>query len=126
MTDEQGPFVSGRGGARLGAGRKPDAEKTDAYLLMVKARAQKEVLAAKKADLELKQISGALISVDEVIRVVDQAARACKEHLLGISGRYADVFAAESDARKIERILDREIRDALQHIVDAGFHGYGN
>jgi hypothetical protein len=57
---------------------------------------------------------------------VDQAARACKEHLLGISGRYADVFAAESDARKIERILDREIRDALQHIVDAGFHGYGN
>ena len=125
MTDEQVPFVSGRGGARPGAGRKPDAEKTDAYLLFAKAKAQKEVLAAKKADLELKQISGALISVDEVIRVVDQAARACKEHLLGIPGRYADVFAAELDARKIERVLDQEIRDALQHIVDAGFHGYG-
>lgn len=125
-TATQASVGIGRGGARPGAGRKPKTEQNDAYLLYAKAKAQKEAYSAKKAELELKSIQGSLITVEDVITVVDQAVRSCKEHLLGIAGRYADVFAAETDGRTIERILDSEIRKALQRIVESGIHGYSS
>jgi hypothetical protein len=121
---------SGRGGKRPGAGRPKGAsdypkttERNDAFLLYAKAKAQKEAYAAKKAELEVKQMQGELIAVADVMVVVDQAGRACKEHLLGIAGRFGDVFAAESDGRAIERMIDAEIRAALQHIVDVKLNG---
>lgn len=59
-----------------------------------------------------------LISLESVYRVIDGAVTACREGLQGIPGRFASILAAESDAAEIERILDVEIRRALEHISD--------
>jgi hypothetical protein len=122
-TATQAPAGIGRnGGARPGAGRKPKTEQNDAYLLYAKAKAQKEAYSAKKAELELKLMNGALVAVDDVIPVVTDVVRSCKEYLLGIPGRFSDLFAAETDARAIERVLESEIRAALQKIAEVNLH----
>jgi phage terminase Nu1 subunit (DNA packaging protein) len=123
---------SGKGGARTGAGRKkggtnstPQAsgifaeQKAAAILEMAEAKAKRESYMAHLAELEYKQKQGELIHVESVFKVIDTAATSCREHLMGIPGRFASIFAAEVDAMKIEQELEAEIRTALQHIADA-------
>jgi hypothetical protein len=46
-------------------------------------------------------------------RTIEQCATAFKSRLQGTPDEYASVFAGETDAKKIEGILDREIWNAL-------------
>ena len=69
------------------------------------------------AELEYKQRRRELISLPEVMRVVEIATVSCREGLQGIPGRYASILAAETDAWAIEHMLDAEIRDALNKVA---------
>ena len=83
------------------------------------AKAKRESYLAHLAELEYKEKERQLIRVEDVLKVIDTAATSCREHLMGIPGRFASIFASETDARTIEEELDAEIRTALQHIADA-------
>lgn len=121
---------SGKGGARPGAGRpkgtghrqQADAGNTapmKAAALMANARAKKEMYLANLAEIEYQQKRGELIRIETVFRVIDAATTACREYLTGLPGRWASILAAETDEREIERLMDQEIRQALQQLVDA-------
>jgi len=71
------------------------------------------------AELDCKAKQRELIHVDDAKKVIDFAATSCREHLMGIPGRFADIFAAETDARQIESDLEAEIRAALMRIAEA-------
>jgi hypothetical protein len=126
-TDDE--IYTGKGGRRPGAGAPKGnrnrsggvlgEEGTKANLVIKNARAKKEMYLANLAELEFKQKQGELIHVESVFKVIDTAATSCREHLMGIPGRFASIFAAEVDAMKIEQDLESEIRTALQHIADA-------
>jgi hypothetical protein len=126
-TDDE--IYTGKGGRRPGAGAPKGnrnrsggvlgEEGTKANLVIKNARAKKEMYLANLAELEFKQKQGELIHVESVFKVIDTAATSCREHLMGIPGRFASIFAAEVDAMKIEQDLEAEIRTALQHIADA-------
>jgi hypothetical protein len=122
-------IYTGKGGRRPGAGAPKGnrnrsggvlgEEGTKANLFIKNARAKKEMYLANLAELDFKQKQGELIHVESVFKVIDTAATSCREHLMGIPGRFASIFAAEVDAMKIEQDLEAEIRTALQHIADA-------
>jgi hypothetical protein len=126
-ADEE--IYTGKGGRRPGAGAPKGnrnrsggvlgEEGTKANLVIKNARAKKEMYLANLAELDFKQKQGELIHVESVFKVIDTAATSCREHLMGIPGRFASIFAAEVDAMKIEQDLEAEIRTALQHIADA-------
>lgn len=71
------------------------------------------------ATLEFKKRQGELIEVQELMKVIDTCATACREHLLGLPSRFADIFASESDARAIEETMEAEIRAALHRVADS-------
>lgn len=127
--EEAEEIYTGKGGKRPGAGAPkgnnnrnggaagPDG--TKANLIIKNARAKKEMYLANLAELDYKEKERQLIRVEDVLKVIDTAATSCREHLMGIPGRFASIFASETDARTIEEELDAEIRTALQHIADA-------
>jgi hypothetical protein len=127
--EEAEEIYTGKGGKRPGAGAPkgnnnrhggvagPDG--TRANVLIKNARAKKEMYLANLAEIEYKTKQRELIHVDDAKKVIDVAATSCREHLLGIPGRFASIFAAEMDARKIEQELGAEIRTALEHIANA-------
>ena len=121
------------GGKRPGAGRPKKGEEApkaikdrvhNAVLEIREAKAKRESYLAHLAELEYKQKRAELIAIDSVYRVLDSAVTACREHLMGIPGRYASILAAESDARTIETLLETEIRRALEQISEAKEHDY--
>ncbi len=69
------------------------------------------------AELEFSKRRGELLSADVAYRAIEQAATAFKSRLQGIPGQYSSILAAESDAKKIEGILDQEIWNALDEIT---------
>jgi hypothetical protein len=129
MTTADDEIYTGKGGRRPGAGAPKGnnnrhggvlgSEGTKANLIIKNASAKKEMYLANLAELDFKQKQGELIHVESVFKVIDTAATSCREHLMGIPGRFASIFAAEVDVMKIEQDLEAEIRTALQHIADA-------
>lgn len=135
--EESEEIYTGKGGKRPGAGApkgnnnrwgggSAGPEGTKANLILKNARAKKEMYLAQLAELEYKQKRAELIAIESVYRVLDSAVTACREHLMGIPGRYASILAAESDARTIETLLETEIRRALEQISEAKEHDYRN
>lgn len=137
MSDEP-EIYTGKGGKRPNAGRPKGAKtaggvnathhlgskKAEAILELAEARAKKESYLAHLAEIDYQQKRGDLIAIETVFRVVETASTACREHLLGISGRYASMFAAEADAKVIEQTLDKEIRRALEHITNVANYDF--
>lgn len=116
------------GGKRPGAGRPKKGQETpadirdrvnSAVLEIREAKAKRESYLAHLAELEYQQKRGELIRLDTVFAVIDAAATACREHMMGLPGRWASILAAETDERTIERMMEQEIRAALTHIADA-------
>ena len=128
MTEDD-EIYTGKGGKRPGAGapkgntnRSGGAlgqDGTKANLLIKNARAKKEMYLANLAELDFKAKQRELIPVSECLAVIDLAATSCREHMMGIPGRFASILAAETDAMKIEQTLTQEIRSALEHVSDA-------
>lgn len=71
------------------------------------------------AMLEFKQKEKEVIPIQVVFKVIDAATIATREALMNIPGRFAAILAAETDEREIERLLDTEIRQAIQNMVNA-------
>jgi len=83
------------------------------------AKAKKESYLAHLAEIEYSIKQDLLIDRETVFRALRDAATACREGLLSIPGRYAALFAVETDAKVIEQTLEQELRAALDRLTDA-------
>lgn len=83
------------------------------------SRARREAADADKAEMEAAKMRGELVPAAAVRAEFAKALAAIRESLLTLPGRMAPVLAAESDARRVQTLLDTEIRASLGHAVVA-------
>lgn len=81
-----------------------------------KARAAKETMAAKMAQVKYEQLTGSLVEVDEVKRAAKDIGLAIKGSLTALPNKLAPILAAETDVQKVRKYLDEEIRVALENL----------
>ena len=80
------------------------------------ARAERERYNAKLARLKYEREKGTLVDAAEVKKAAFESARIVRDRLLMIPDRISAEIAAMSDARKIETLLENEIRSALKEL----------
>lgn len=81
-----------------------------------KARAVKETMAAKTAQVKYEQLTGSLVDADEVRSAAKIVGLNLRNSLLNLPNKLAPILAAETDVLKAKRILEDEIRSALENL----------
>ena len=81
-----------------------------------KARLTK--LQADKAQLEVDTISGNLVPADDVSRKWYQVITDCKTRLLTVPAKAAPIVAAETEAGRVQTIIDDLVREALEELTE--------
>ncbi len=84
------------------------------------ARAEKAMLEARKARLDLDEREGKLVPFKRISREWFDLTRRTRDRLLTVGARLAGEIAAETDARVVERRIDDEIREALSALSENG------
>jgi len=64
--------------------------------------------------IELEQLRGSLISLEEAKRLAYTAFRSLRDAVLNVPARIKDQCAAETDSFEIEQIIDAELSAALR------------
>jgi len=82
-------------------------------------RARKLAADARKAEIEVRKLEGALLERHEVERTWFEKARLIRDGLLNIPDRVSPLLASISDPHKVHQLLDSELRKALNDIADA-------
>ena len=77
------------------------------------ARASREQTNAERARIELDQLRGKLIDVDDARRLAFTAFRSLRDAVLNVPARVAAQAAAETDVLRVEQLLDAELVAAL-------------
>jgi phage terminase Nu1 subunit (DNA packaging protein) len=103
-------FIGAAGTGIGGAGREMD---------VAAVRMKRERVELAQAQIKLGQMSGALVEKALVETAQFNLARALRNSLQGIPARLADQLAAETDPVVIRRLLDAEIRHALEGAATA-------
>lgn len=80
------------------------------------ARTVKERFLAALRKLEYEEKSGKLVDAESVKIAAFNKARALRDTLLNIPDRIAPILAAEANETKINEILTKEIRSALESL----------
>lgn len=110
--DEAKNAPEGSSNAPEGSNNAPSANAN-----FMRARTMREVLAAKRAQVEFKRFCGDLIDVQIAIKKVTDAAVIIRTSLEGLPDRLAKRVAAESDENKCHAILIKEIDVALDELA---------
>lgn len=97
------------------AAPSPDAGATSYHV----AKTLREAAEAQIARLRLAEMRGELIHVSAVESVWSAALVGMREHLLQIRARLAPLLANESDAFKVEQMLELEHNQALHLLAGA-------
>jgi hypothetical protein len=90
----------------------PPDEAADSALYR-QERAAREQIRRQREALELEQLQGKLIDVDDASRAAFTAFRGLRDALENIPARIKDQVAAESDAFRVEQIIAAEITSVL-------------
>lgn len=80
------------------------------------SRAIRETYNAKLTRMDYEERQGKLLKAEDVAREAFEMARRVRDRLLGIPNRMAAVLASETDAKKIEQLLTKELRIALEEL----------
>lgn len=86
-------------------------------ITLVEAKTKREWALARKAELELGEMAGQLVRVDEVRDLVFTATRAARDRFETIPDRLAEVLVGETDPEVIRRKLAGEIRVAIDELL---------
>jgi len=81
------------------------------------ARAMREAYDARMSKLEYQKELGKLVPVEDVQKQAAQVAKTVRDALLSIPARIAAEVANEIDVWKVEIMLDKEIRGALEELT---------
>lgn len=76
-------------------------------LRLVKAR-------ARKAELEVLELTKILIPSKDVKEAAFEKARMVRDQFMNIPSRLSPILAAEKEAKKVNEVLDKEIRQILE------------
>ncbi|MBF0436484.1 MAG: hypothetical protein HQL77_14060 [Magnetococcales bacterium] len=80
------------------------------------SRAVRETYNAKLTRLDYEERMGKLLKGEDVAAEAYASARRARDRLLGIPSRVAAVLASETDSKAIERLLEQELRIALEEL----------
>ena len=81
------------------------------------ARTRKMRAEACRAEMQLKQERGELVRADKWEAAAKTVFREFRDRMLNIPGRICDQLAAENDPSKILKILNKEIKKAIEKAV---------
>ncbi len=81
-----------------------------------RALTERLIWQAKRAKLEYQQLEGLLVYAKDVAQAAFDAGRIVRDALLSIVPRTYAILAAASDPVKVREILDKEIRQVLEHL----------
>ena len=90
-------------------GKKPEA--ASSYW---KARTQREQIRAKREALEYGRLVGKLVDAEEVRLAAFNRGRILRDAILNLPDRLSPLLASESDPKKVNVILSKELRAALE------------
>ena len=76
-------------------------------------RARREKINADRAELELEQLRGRLVPLEEAQRLVFTAYRSLRDQVLNVAPRVKDQLATMTDTVAIERLLEDELGAVL-------------
>jgi phage terminase Nu1 subunit (DNA packaging protein) len=82
------------------------------------AKTMKEIYGAKLAKLKYEEEAGMLILKSDVKGKAHEVGKNIKEVLLSLPARVMDELSVESDPRKVNSILEKEVRDSLSSLVE--------
>lgn len=82
------------------------------------SRAVKEAYQARIARLQYEEMTGQLIRTDGVKVEAFRRARMVRDQILAVPDRMAAILAAEADAAEVCRLLEDELRTALEALTD--------
>jgi phage terminase Nu1 subunit (DNA packaging protein) len=71
-------------------------------------------------EMKRKQMEGELVNKKEVDDELFSFHREIRDNMMSISNRLAPMAAAETDPKKIKKLMDDEIRKILSHLADIG------
>lgn len=78
-----------------------------------KSRAQREQIRVEREQIELDVLRGKYIDVADASRMVFTAFRSLRDAVLNVPARIKDQCAAETDAFKVEQLIESDITSAL-------------
>lgn len=118
-----------RNGANAQPGRQPsmpiaaagDGGKVDA--IYRQAQAQERAFHAKLAELEYRRAVGELVRAADVRAAQSRKLASLRDALLQLPARLAPVLAAETDAGRIDELLQQELAQVLAQLVNGGHDG---
>ena len=117
MPSKPKPTTTIVGGKRPGAGRKTDAERTEAgYINYNEARAQREHWNAQIAEMEARKMVGDLIEAAEVSTAVQRLHVNFRAKALTIPTKTAPLLVGMESLAEIEAILTAAVHEALQEL----------
>lgn len=83
------------------------------------SRSKQAAADARRSEIELAELEGSLIRVDQVKAELAGRLAPVREGLLQIPARLAPVLAAQSDAGRIQTLLEAEIHQVLAPLAQA-------
>lgn len=89
----------------------PEPDDTDQYR---QARAERERIRRDRELLELEQLRGRLIDLEDAKRLAFTAFRGLRDAILQVPSRVMHPLAVETDALAIEALLERELEAVLE------------
>lgn len=69
---------------------------------------------ADKADLEVRELKRELVPYKDVQNAAFEKARMVRDQFMNIPSRLSPILAAEKEAKKVNEMLDKEIRQILE------------
>lgn len=92
-------------------------EEDDELFIYAEHQAKREFYKAETAKLEYEERIRTLIEAKKVDEEWFRLTRIVRDAISNIPSRLAGVLASESDEQKVNRILEKELRDALEAIA---------
>ena len=83
---------------------------------LMEAERRKKVFEAHLKELQYKEKKGELINLAKASKVVFEGGRKCRDAILNIPSRISPELAAETDPFKVEIMLTKELKQALEHL----------
>ena len=116
---KRAPTISG--GARPGAGRKTDAERSEqGYIDYNEARAKREYHNARIAEMEERKLAGELAEVALFDATLQKLAAAVRAKLLSLPSKTAPLLVGLETVAEIEAELAKSVHDALSDLARHG------
>ena len=110
LADDAAADLAGQDTAAAPAAAPATLAETEAYRA---ARSDREQIRRDREQIELDQLRGSLIALEDAKRLAYTSFRLLRDALLNIPARVKDQVAAETDPLLIEHLIEAEISGAL-------------